>query len=153
MKLVEQTQKGFEYHLTPQDAYFLRFLVKEFPPAATSPAKISRTDSNAGERERWLNESLAAHRDGLRRKARNLIRPEKFKVAGKAQLYRISREGRETMLQILNDLRIESWRALGEPEELDINIFELPQAKIKPFQIMTLAGYFEQNFLHLEEES
>lgn len=152
MKLAEETKKGFEYHVSAQDAYFLRFLVKQFPPPAFAPARISKTDSDAAERENWLNESLAAHRDHLRRKARNLVNSGKFKMAGKAQLYRISREGREIMLQILNELRVESWRILGEPENLDLNIFDLPREKIKYHQIMTLAGYFEHHFLNLNEK-
>ena len=56
------------------------------------------------------------------------------------------------MLQVLNDIRVESWRALGEPENLETCAFELSQDKFKFFYLMYLAGEFECCFLNLEEQ-
>jgi hypothetical protein len=154
MKLVKQTQKGYQYELEMEDAEALRFLVKQFPIVAFSAATVSRTDtgSNAVEREELINDSLRAHREELKRKARGLVVREKFKELEGKQLYRITLKARETMLQILNDIRVESWRILGEPENPEANVFRLTGAKLKYYQLMRLAGYFEYHFLNLEEE-
>jgi len=154
MKLVKQTQKGFQYELDQEDADSLRFLVKQFPLTAFSPVDISKTDSgsSAVEREALLNESLQAHRDDLKRKARRLVLPDKFKTLDGKQFFQVSLGARETLLQILNDIRVESWRVLGEPEDPDVNIFGLSKDKFKYYHFMRLAGYFEYHFLNLEEE-
>jgi len=150
MKLVKQTKKGFQYQLNPEDAEALRFVVKQFPVRAFTPVQVSKTGSQQEEREEVLNESLAEHRNGLKQKARNFIRRDKFKISGEKQFYRISLEARETLLQILNDIRVESWRMLGEPDDLEMNILRLSQGKIRYYQLMRLAGYFECHFLNLE---
>jgi hypothetical protein len=154
MKLVKQTKKGFQYELDQEDADSLRFLIKQFPLTAFSPVDISKTDSgpNAVEREKLLNESLREHRDELKRKARRLVLPEKFRAFDGKQVFHVSLGARETMLQILNDIRVESWRVLGEPEDPDVNIFGLTKEKFKYYHFMRLAGYFEYHFLNLEEE-
>ena len=151
MKLTHQDSHGFEYKLSPEEAHFLRLLVRQFPIKAFSPVTISRTDSSAVEREKLINESLAAHRDELKRKAGGLVREEKFKTAGAHQLFHINLEEREILLQILNDIRVESWRILGEPEDLDLKIFDLPREKIRYGQFMHIAGYFEHHLLNLDE--
>ena len=154
MKLVKQTQKGFQYELEGEDVESLRFLVNQFPIVAFSPAKVSKTDagSSAMEREQLINDSLRLHREGLKRKARGLILREKFTMSDGKQFYRIMLKARETMLQILNDIRVESWRILGEPENPETNVFRLTGEKFKYYHFMRLAGYFEYHFLNLEEE-
>lgn len=152
MKLAKQSDDGFQYQLSREEAHFLRLLLRQFPIAAFSPVMISKGHSRAVEREKLLNESLAAHRNELKQKAKDLAGEDKFKTLEGNQLFYVNREGRETMLQVLNNIRVESWRILGEPENLDLNLSELPQEKIRHYQLMQLAGYFECCFLNLEEE-
>lgn len=154
MKLVKQNKKGFQYELDGEDAESLRFLVKQFPITTFSPATVSKTESgaHAEEREKLINESLRATRTALKRKARQLTLREKFIKSEGKQFYHINLEAREAMLQILNDIRVESWRILGEPEDPEASIFRLTGDKFKYYHFMRLAGYFEYHFLNLEEE-
>lgn len=154
MKLVKQTSRRFQYELNREDAECLRFLVEQFPIASFLPAKISKTEGgpNALEREKLINESLRAHRNELKRKARGLVGREKFKTANGKQFYYISPQARETMLQILNDIRVESWRILGEPENPEGVVLRMAGEKFKYYHFMRLAGYFEYHFLNLEEQ-
>lgn len=154
MKLVKRTQRGFQYELNGEDAEALRFLVRQFPITAFSPAKVSKSDAGpkAVEREKLINESLREHRMELKRKARGLVLREKFKTSEGKQFYRLSLRARETMLQILNDIRVESWRILGEPEDPEAVVFRVAGNKFKYYHLMRLAGYFEYHFLNLEEE-
>jgi hypothetical protein len=152
MKLVKQNGKGLQYLLNADEAKALCFLVGEFPFTRLTPAKISKSDSDAEEREKLLNESLAKHRKELKQKARTLVSGEKFKAAEGKQIYRISLQARETMLQILNDIRVESWRMLGEPEDLDSKAKNLPKEQFRYYVLMCLAGEFEYHFLNLDQE-
>jgi hypothetical protein len=75
---------------------------------------------------------------------------ERLTIRRERYVLRIGLEDREILLQILNDIRVESWRALGEPDDLDplANPSESEQVH---HNRMSLAGYFECNLLDLEE--
>ncbi|HTR42749.1 MAG TPA: hypothetical protein VMH87_14145 [Pseudomonadales bacterium] len=153
MKLVKQDSRGCQYQLSSQEAKSLRLLVDQFPVAEQLPVKISKSDPEALEREKLLNESLADHREKLKQQSAALVEPGKFKTSGKHQVFRISQEKREVMLQILNDIRVESWRALGEPEDLENCAVNLPQDKFKYYYFMYQAGYFQYHFLNVEGQA
>ena len=152
MKLVKQNKSGWQYLLKKHEARFLRVLVNQLPSASIAPVRISKTDADpqAVERQALLQEALTEHRAELKRQAGNLVSAGKFKPTGNGELFRLTSEERETLLQILNDIRIESWRALGGPEVLEMDPSMLPQEQLRPFQLMHLAGYFEYHLLNLE---
>lgn len=152
MKLVKQSRSTFQYRLSPEEAHSLRLLMSQFPLTTPSLVKISKTGASMLEREKLLNEALAEHRNLLKQKAGDLMSVTRFKTMEDGQFFRVNPEERETMLQILNDIRVESWRALGEPEDPDIDILELPKDMMKYCHFMHLAGYFEHHFLNLETQ-
>jgi hypothetical protein len=152
MKLARHDRSGWLYLLKRHEARSLRVLVNQLPAASIAPVRISRTDADpkAVERETLLQEALTEHRADLKRQAGNLVSAERFKTAGNGELFRLNTEERETLLQILNDIRIECWRDLGEPEVLEMEPSRLPKEKLQPYQLMHLAGYFEYHLLNLE---
>lgn len=148
MRLFKQSGAGWKYGLNQNEGMLLRALVREFPLTAASVARISRTgaDPKSAERERLLNESLAQHRLELK------------KLAGKLLAARLKREKdgwrlslnvneREVLLQLLNDIRVESWHALGEPENLDALPPQPSEPDLRYHHLMHLAGYFEWKML------
>ena len=145
MKLARQKDGLWQYHLAQNEADVLVGLLKKFPFTKIDPVKISKTDKHpkAREREKLLNESLAEHRKELKKLAQALIRPDKFKQQEKGWLMTLSSENRETMLQILNDIRVGCWRALGEPEELHTKAPQTSATDLAYWSLMDLAGYFE----------
>jgi hypothetical protein len=153
MKLVKQGGSGWQYWLNQDEANMLRVLVRQFPVTAISPVKITKTDPDpkAAEREQLLNESLAELRAELKLKAGKLVGEDRFKASDGGQIFRIGAEERETMLQILNDIRIESWHVLGDPEEIEMDQAGMSRETLKHYHFMHLAGYFEHHFLNLEE--
>ena len=152
MRLLTQSKGGWRYQLSRVEAQALRSLVKLFPTTAHVAARITTTDTDpkAAEREKLLNESLAEHREELRSKAQQLIAGDSLKLRHDRYVLSIGLEDREILLQILNDIRVESWRALGQPADLDL----LPnpsENELVHHTRMSLAGYFECNLLNLEE--
>jgi hypothetical protein len=152
MRLLAQNQDGWQYQLSRAEAQALRSLLALFPTTANVAARITRTDTDprAVEREQLLNLSLAEHRKELKRKAQHLMSGERLTIRRERYVLSIGLEDREILLQILNDIRVESWRALGEPDDLDplANSSESEQVH---HNRMSLAGYFECNLLDLEE--
>jgi hypothetical protein len=153
MRLLTQTEGGWQYQLSRVEAPALRSLLGLFPLTANVAVKITQTDTDpkAAEREKLLNASLAEHREELRRKARHLLSGDRLKIRRDRCVLSLGLDDRESLLQILNDLRVESWRALGEPENLDLPANPSESERVH-YNRMSLAGYFECKFLNLEEE-
>ena len=144
MRLLKQSGAGWKYELNQNEGILLRALVKEFPLAAATVVKISRTgaDPKSAERERLLNESLAQHRQDLKRQARKLL-AARLKPGKAGWRLSVNVDEREVLLQLLNDIRVESWHALGEPEDLDTLPLLPSEADLRHRNLMQLAGYFE----------
>ena len=149
MKLAGQEGEVWSYRLSTGEAAGLCALVSQFPIATVISAKISRVDADpkAVEREKLLNESLAEHRAELKRRIAGVVSPGKFKTSGKSRLFQINSEEREILLQVLNDIRIESWHLLGEPDELELNAEKLAEPEHRCWHCMHLAGYFQYHLL------
>src|SRR5215472_6751576 len=120
MKLLQHSDNRWKYGLEPKEGMLLRALIREFPQATTRPVKITRTqpDVKSAERGRLLNESLAKHRQELKKQAANLLTLN-LKPGRDGWRLSMNHEEREVLLQLINDIRVESWHALGEPESLD----------------------------------
>jgi hypothetical protein len=152
MRLLTQSKSGWRYQLSRIEAQTLRSLLILFPTTANVAVRITHTDtdSKVAEREKLLNDSLAEHREELRRKAQHLIVGDRLRLWGNRYVLSLGLDDREILLQILNDIRVESWRALGQPEDLD----PLPnpsESERVHHTRMSLAGYFECTLLPLEE--
>jgi hypothetical protein len=148
MRLLKQSGAGWTYGLNRNEGILLRALVREFPPMAATAVKIARTgtDARSAERERLLNESLAQHRQELKKLAGKLLAA---RLRHEKDGWRLSLNAneREVLLQLLNDIRIESWHALGEPENLDALPSPPSEADLRQHHLMHLAGYFEWTML------
>jgi hypothetical protein len=157
MKLVRHAAAGWTFQLTKIEAQYLRHLVGEMYPFGRVPRiMISKKERNrqAVERESLLHESLAEHREHLKQSAAKFLAEQKWAAAGKDHLLTLNAESREMLFQILNDVRVGCWRALGEPESLDL--LPLPDANSPAEETrcryaLELAGYFEYVLLEPEE--
>jgi hypothetical protein len=153
MKLVKQAKGSWQYQLNQNEADILLGLLQKFPFTELDPAKISKTDKapEAIERGKLLNESLAEHRNELKKLAVDLAGPDKWKKSEKGHLLTLDSGAREILLQILNDIRIGCWRALGEPESLETLPGDASMKDLAYRNLMDLAGYFEMNLILSEE--
>jgi hypothetical protein len=152
MKLAGSKDGLWQYLLPPNEAEVLAGLLKKFPFTNLDPVKITRNDPDpkSREREKVLNEALAEHRKELQRLAQNLVGPDKFKRQADGVRLTLSSEERETLLQILNDIRVGCWRALGEPEELQADLSQTSGHDHAYRNLMDIAGYFEGSLIVTE---
>ena len=148
MKLLKHSGAGWKYGLEPKEGMLLRALAAEFSPTSATNVKITRTraDSRSAERERLLNESLAQHRQELKRQAGKLL-AARLKPGKADWQLSLNAADREILLQLLNDIRVESWHALDEPENLDALPPPPSEMDLRHYHLMQLAGYFEWKLL------
>ena len=153
MKLLKQVRNGWEYELNQQEAMCLRTLIRDFPLTPVTRAQATKTESGrkAAEREQLLNESLAEHRLDLKRRATKLLASGKLKAGQAGWRLRLNLEEREILLQLFNDIRVGSWRALGEPEDLESITPARSEKEMSFHTLMQLAGYFEVKLLNIDE--
>ena len=153
MKLSEQPGESWQYQLRRNEAEILRGLIKRFPFTEPEAARISKTDSDpaSAEREKLLNESLAEHRKDLRTAALALLRKELWQQSETGTVLTRDAASREILLQMLNDIRIGVWHALGDPECLDTVPLQPTMQELAWRNLMDLAGYFEMQLLAPEE--
>lgn len=152
MKLAAQSGDHWQFQLTRDEANLLSGLLGKFPFTQAGLARISKTkdDDTTAEREALLRESLVEHRLELVRAASRLLQTGRWKNTEDGCLLTLDDELRECLLQVLNDIRVGCWQALGEPENI-----ELPAGHASPEQkayrsLMNLAGYYEASLLEPE---
>ncbi len=152
MKLLSKDEKCWKFLLNAQETVCLQYLLQGFPLAEAAPARLTKTDTSAPARERQalLEEFLTEHRRELEKQAQLLLREEKWPVRRKVQQLHLDPAEREALIQILNDIRVTCWHALGQPETL-----EDPPATASPEQmqqhgLMQLAGFFEYTLIEPE---
>jgi hypothetical protein len=128
----------------------LRTIVDRYPVVPPAHPRVRRNPAGRAdeEKQRLLDEALAEHRAERREQVRALL-------TGKAHV-RPTRTGIdltlspaevEWLLQVLNDVRVGSWIALGEPEDLD----RAPGSagSKAAWMLMDGAGHFESGFLEV----
>lgn len=151
MRLVAQSNQEWQYHLLHHEADILLGLVKQFPFTEMEPAQISRGDNAAqtAERQKLLADSLAEHRKELKKFGLSLLADDKWEQQADGCLLTLDAGSRELLLQLLNDIRLGCWHALGQPEMLEPK----PASKKELLRrnLMDLAGYFEASLLEPEE--
>lgn len=147
MKLIKLTPDDAQYLLNATELHLFGAVLEKFPFTEGPPGEISRTangqDPQTREREKLLKQSLAEHRRELTQSARNLLAGDRVKPAKKGHLLTLTVGDRETLLQILNDIRVGCWHALGQPEELETRSTKMTEQEFAWRNLMHLAGYFE----------
>ncbi len=99
------------------------------PPASH---RLTHEDdpSSAGENQRLLEESLAEQRQENRRQVLALLNePKRFRATKSGFELQLVPPQIEWLLQVLNDVRVGSWLALGEPEAGEETAFTPQNAK------------------------
>ena len=74
-----------------------------------------------------------------------LNEPTRFRETDAGLRFTLMAPEMEWLLQVLNDVRVGSWLALGEPEELEIP--EVNQTNAPYVLAMESAGYFQSALL------
>lgn len=150
MKLIRTRREKLVFEISLPEKRLLFEVLKLYPLISATHHRLSKTAKTAkhDENQRLLEESLAAQREENRKNVRAMLdKPGRFQAAASGFQLTLSGPEIEWLLQVLNDVRVGSWIALGSPDpEQDKKI--VFNEKILPhFRTMELAGAFEMVFL------
>lgn len=120
MKLLRTGKSGLVFQLGPREKQLLFEIIKQYPLVPVSRHQLSRggQEPDADENQRLLEEALAEQRAENRRQVLALLKGRRrFRKTKSGFEFTLRRRQIEWLLQVLNDIRVGSWLALGEPEQ------------------------------------
>ena len=146
MKLIRADKDNFVFALGRREKRLLFELLKLYPLVPAAHHRLSKT-AKAGkndENQRLLDEALAAQREENKRQVLAMLNePGRFKETESGSRFALSPPQMDWLLQVLNDVRVGSWIALGSPdteagEKITVNDETAPH-----YWVMEAAGFFE----------
>ena len=148
MKLLRSGKSVLVFQLSSREKQLLFETLELYPlvPAAHHRLSSKGSKNEADENERLLEESLTEQRKENRKQVQALLeQPVRFREAKEGFTFSLKHPEVEWLLQVLNDVRVGSWLALGEPEH-----DKLPSLNKQNFRYlvaMEVSGAFESLLL------
>ena len=148
MKLLRSDPRGFVFLLREREKRLLLETLQLYPLIPASHHRLAKNGDSPEdeERQRLLEDALAEHRRDNRRQVQAMLNEaHRFQeMEGGFQLS-LSAPQIEWLLQVLNDIRVGSWLALGEPEQGQEP--EPNKRNAHCFLALELCGFFESALL------
>ena len=147
MRLIRKEEHQCLFYLNGPEQELLFDLLRRYPcipPAHHNHTRLIPRIASA-DAQQLLEESLEEHRTATRRQLQAwLADPNRMHKKGNGYEIAVTFPELEQLLQVLNDIRVGSWVALGEPDE---KIQDLPPGKSQNLWFMELAGIFQMRIL------
>ena len=127
MKLLRASPEQFVFRIGKREQTLLFDTLQLYPLVPPAHHRIAGTGQMAddGEAQRMLDEALAEQRRENREQLLALLKdPKHLKETSRGLELILTPTQMEWLLQVLNDVRVGSWLALGEPEEGEIPAFK-----------------------------
>lgn len=150
MKLIRADNEMFVFHLDRREKDLLAEVLRRYPlvPASSDRHRMSIQAVLNAEPQRLLELALAAQREEHQRQVRAMLNePGRFKEADAGFDLILSPANMEWLLQVLNDVRVGSWIALGSPNTEKGDAIALNARNAPHVWLMETAGYFEMQLL------
>jgi hypothetical protein len=155
VKLIRTKREKLVFEISLSEKRLLFDVLKLYPLISPTHHRLSKTARSAkhDENQRLLEESLAAQREENRKNVRAMLdEPGRFQAAASGFQLTLSGLEIEWLLQVLNDVRVGSWIALGSPDPEQGKKIVFSEKILPHFRVMELAGAFEMVFLNALSE-
>ena len=149
MKLIEQNADRFVFRLGRREKVLLFEVLKLYPLV---PACHPRQPGSAAEKDvtdqELLESSLAEHRAENRRQVLAMLtEPGRLQAVGHSFHLSLTAAQVEWLLQVLNDVRVGSWLAIGSPDDKQSRAANLTAENIRYVFALEVSGLFEMALL------
>jgi hypothetical protein len=137
--------------LGPREKELLLALLKRYPCVPPAHQRLSKAGAGADlhSAQRLLDDALAEQRARNKRQVQALFAdPGRWIATEGGWKVSVTTGEIEWLLQVLNDVRVGSWLALGSPEQ---RVKTLTEENAPHLWAMEMSGSFEMALLHLLE--
>ena len=148
MKLLRAGKNGHVFQLGQREQQLLLETIKLYPLVPASHHRLSKRPSAqpSDKDQRLLEEALAEQRqENLRQVLAMLKDPQRFREIKSGFELTLTPAQVEWLLQVLNDVRVGSWLALGEPEPVEEP--EITEQNAKYHFALQISGMFQSGLL------
>ncbi len=149
MKLLRSDADELVFQLSAGEKAVLLDVMQLYPRVPPAHHRLSREAHTTADEEnqRLLDDALAEQRAQNKRHLQALLQDAAtFRRVNKHWHFRLCRADFEWIMQVLNDVRVGSWLALGSPEDLPRGFPDDPKTAPHIFA-MELAGLFQMALL------
>lgn len=150
MRFLGQAEDGFALEFAGEEKALLLHLLSLYPLVPESHHQLTKDKKlpKREENQQLLNDALQAQREQNRKEILALINePGRFtEAAGQSRIV-FSRAELEWLLQVINDVRLGCWIALGSPGYEAKKKGRPSRESLRHMMFMELAGAFEMFFL------
>jgi hypothetical protein len=149
LKLIKAEPGRLQIHLAPREKEVLFQVLSFYPMIPPGHQKLSKASASTGSEQVLLEEALAEVRAQNKKQLQSLInQPDRLKPTEQGWCLTLKETDFDWLLQVLNDVRVGSWIALGCQENLSPT---LTAENASFYWTMEAAGYFQMRFLELLE--
>ena len=130
MKLLRASPDQFVFHLGQRERQLLLDTLQLYPLVPPAHHRVAAAGQRAdAEAQRLLDEALAEQRRELRQQLLAILKhPARLRETSRGFELTLTPPEMEWLLQVLNDVRVGSWLALGEPAENEVPQLSQPNA-------------------------
>jgi hypothetical protein len=150
VKLIRTRRDKLVFGISLPEKRLLFEVLKLYPLLSATHHRLSRKSNivQPNDHQRLLEESLADQRKENRKNVRAMLdKPGHFQTTASGGQLTLTGPEIEWLLQVLNDIRVGSWIALGSPDPEQGKTATFDEKAVRHFQMMELAGAFEMVFL------
>jgi hypothetical protein len=150
VKLIRTKREKLVFEISLPEKRLLFEVLKLYPLISATHHRLSKSARSAkhDENQRLLEESLAAQREENRKNVRAMLdKPGHFQTTASGCQLALSGPEIEWLLQVLNDVRVGSWIALGSPDPEQGKKIVFNEKILPHFRAMELVGAFQMVFL------
>ena len=148
MKHFRTGKKSHIFNLAQREKQLLLETISLYPLVPATHHRLSKggKESNAEEDQRLLEAALAEQRQENRNQVLAMLNePQRFQQTKSGFELTLTPAQIEWLLQVLNDVRVGSWLALGEPEQGEEP--EITEQNAKYHLAMQVCGMFQSVLL------
>lgn len=147
MHLVSTSHGAFRFQISRGEKRMLFAVLAQYPLVPAAHHRFSHTE-DAKDGQALLEESLAEHRRAHRKQVMSLLRAKsRFRANKNGWRFSLKPAQMEWLLQVLNDVRVGSWIALGAPDGPREMLKALNEKTARAFHLMEAAGLFQMVLL------
>jgi hypothetical protein len=147
VKIIRSSTEKLVVELGKREKLLLLNILDLYPLVPSSYQQLSRAGGvkDTEGSQRLLDEALSEQRADNKRRLRQFLGdPTTFEQGQSGCRMHLSQSDLEWLLQILNDIRVGSWIALGSPEK---KVSGLNSKTAPQFWAMEIAGFLEASLL------
>lgn len=150
MIFLGRDDQGMLFRIRRREERVLLALFDRYPLIDSSYFELSKSvdPEEIGEDRRLLEETLATEKLETKRWLKSLlVNPDRSDETKIGWVIRLNEEEAERLLQVLNELRVGSWIALGRPDDYSLEGVELNQETAAALYILQISTGFEHQLL------